>query len=215
MTDLPSICATAIYVSLSGGMLLAVIPEASGTDSAGYPVTWAAALMMQHLAPLFRPTPVDWLRVTFTRERLGGRQWFKRSHAAAYLPQITTHTYLSDMVSYSMLLLPILLLAEQVSSAMVNLGARADYYDACTDIANAIGASSVFYPGTLIFPVCLWPLLMLKAGDSDYASDIYHHFGSSTEEAACSVDPATAQEVAKVVDFSFRSEMEYSGLKVL
>ncbi|KAF9809157.1 hypothetical protein IEO21_07530 [Rhodonia placenta] len=71
----------------------------------------------------------------------------------------------------------------------------------CQQIANAVSsASSVYYPR-----MCFSPAQASHDGDSRpiasllYKSDIYHYATSSTENATCSVEPGTAEDVGIIL----------------
>ncbi|KZV63916.1 FAD-binding domain-containing protein [Peniophora sp. CONT] len=76
--------------------------------------------------------------------------------------------------------LALLLATTAVSATPRPRGAAAD---ACTQIADAISSSSaIFYPGT-----------------EGYTDDIEHWATSSTQDATCSVEPGTAEDVAAIL----------------
>ena len=68
--------------------------------------------------------------------------------------------------------------------------------DACSQISDAISSSSaIFYPGS-----------------EGYTDDIEHWATSSTQNATCSVEPGTAEDVAAIVGLSPDRHDAYSDM---
>lgn len=75
----------------------------------------------------------------------------------------------------------------------------------CIQIAKAISpASDVYFPGTLIAQFSQDKHLILRLrsfcpGSLLYTQDVNHFATSSSDVSACSVEPGTAEDVAKIV----------------
>lgn len=73
-----------------------------------------------------------------------------------------------------------------LSGSLVTVSAATSYINTCQRIAGAISlASDVYYPDS-----------------QEYSRDIEHFMSSSTQDAACSVEPGTAADVGTIVRFS-------------
>ncbi|KAM6496524.1 FAD dependent oxidoreductase [Amanita muscaria] len=92
------------------------------------------------------------------------------------------------------------LLTAALSTAFGSLTPRSDgentVSQACSAISSAISPeSSVYYPGT-----------------AEYERDIHHWASSSTQHSVCTVEPATAEDVGKILQIVFKLGVEF-GVK--
>ncbi|KAF8964475.1 FAD-binding domain-containing protein [Flammula alnicola] len=82
-------------------------------------------------------------------------------------------------------------------SALLSLASRASavrYLGTCKQIERSISpASAVFYPGS-----------------SQYAADIFHAYSSSSQNATCSVEPATPQDAAMILKIVGNTRTPYA-----
>lgn len=77
----------------------------------------------------------------------------------------------------------------------------------CLAISKAISsASSVYYPGGFAFISLLWSPYQKNflLGSTQYDSDNFHTYGTSSQPSTCSVEPGSAEDVAKIVRASIR-----------
>ena len=94
-------------------------------------------------------------------------------------------------------------LAIGVSAASIDLNKRQDYTPICAEITAALAPESkVYLPGACSLFLRLVPtntMGMRYIGSSRYDVDMVHWNPSSSQPSACAVEPATAEDIGKVV----------------
>ncbi|KAJ7169346.1 FAD-binding domain-containing protein [Mycena crocata] len=91
-----------------------------------------------------------------------------------------------------------------ISLAASIKAAPANVSTVCEQIAQTVSnASAVFYPGAVVSQAFSFAqkliLIRSRIGSPQYAADIFHDSASSTQESVCSVEPGTAEDVARIL----------------